>query len=96
MITISGFLAMGIGLAIMIGPGDALHHQLHKWDIKPYFVRCCCANADHTECAWTDHSGHRWAAHHRLSRAGFLLATCSAALAGLGWERLGTQFKRDQ
>ncbi|MBI5397743.1 MAG: hypothetical protein HZA91_20790 [Verrucomicrobia bacterium] len=85
-IMITGFVGMAAGLLVMVGPGDVMHHQLHKWNIRPYFKRCCCANADHSKCAWNDHFGKSWSAHHPgISLAGFLVAAFSASTAGLAW-----------
>ena len=37
------------GLILILGPTEPVHHQLHKWDVQPYFERCCCVyDEDHT------------------------------------------------
>ena len=73
-----------MGLIIWIGPGETIHHQLHKWDIRPYFYECCCVNEDHTECAWDDHFGKPWRYHHPgISRAGLFLLLISLVSLGI-------------
>ncbi|MHC4917090.1 MAG: hypothetical protein ACYTGB_16545 [Planctomycetota bacterium] len=83
--------ALAAGTLGWVGPGEAIDHQLHKWDIKPYFYECCCANEDHSECAWGDHFGGNWMNHHPgISRAGLLVMVLAAfnGLAALASGRL--------
>lgn len=77
------------GMILVVGPTEPVHHQLHKWDIKPYFVVCCCANADHSYCAWSDHFGKWWPYHHPgFARLGLIVLGVSG-LALLGIQRYG-------
>ena len=64
LLTVVYGLTVLLGLLLALGPGETLHHQLHKWDIKPYFRECCCADPRHTRCAWGDHFGGPWRRHH--------------------------------
>lgn len=81
---------MVVALLLVVGPTEPIHHQLHIWDVQPYFVACCCANAAHTVCAWSDHFGKWWPLHHPgFAKLGGLIGAISfIALAGiLIWER---------
>ncbi len=82
---IGAFGGLIVGLILVLGPTEPIHHQMHKWDLKPYFKCCCCANADHTECAWSDHFGKWWPLHHPgFARLGLvLLAMSGVALLGI-------------
>jgi hypothetical protein len=89
LIKIGAFGGLLVGLLLVVGPTEPVHHQLHKWELKPYFVRCCCANAAHTECAWSDHFGKWWPYHHPgFARLGWIIMGFSG-LAILGVRRFG-------
>jgi len=82
-----------VGMILVVGPTEPIHHQLHKRDLKPYFKRCCCANAEHTECAWADHFGKWWPLHHPgFARLGMILMGASG-LALLGIQKWGRKRK---
>ena len=86
-IKIAAFVGLLVGLILVMGPTEPVHHQLHKWDLKPYFACCCCANADHSDCAWSDHFGKWWPHHHPgFARLGRLVIVVSGlALLGIQW-----------
>jgi hypothetical protein len=69
-------IAAGVGLAI--GPGDTIHHEIHKLNL-PLVGGCCCADATHSTCAWNDHYGHPWRSHRKVGATGVVLV-----VAGLG------------
>ena len=68
-----------ISFIAWVGPGQYLHHQLHKWSM-PSFNECCCANEEHSECAWNDHFGHAWSAHRSIPVVGFYILIVSSLL----------------
>ena len=80
-----GLWILGAGMLCAIGPGDRLHHELHKRGIGP-FKPCCCRNADHTVCAWGDHFGGPWRAHHpRIARLGLPMIGCGVTALAACW-----------
>ena len=81
-----GLPGIALGLLVGVGPGERLHHDIHKKNIEPYFRECCCANEDHTQCAWPEHFGKPWRDHHPgISRLGFMFAGGSLIFTAACW-----------
>jgi hypothetical protein len=79
---ILAILTAAAGVCLAIGPGDGVHHELHKLNL-PVIGGCCCADATHSTCGWTDHFGHPWSGHRKVVATGRVLVVMGLAVGVL-------------